>query len=50
MITGEQSSIFTGIFYDHYSAPNGFCFDVICKDEPFIDNPKSADYNVVKKV
>lgn len=47
---GEQSSIFTGIFYEHYSAPNGFCFDVVCRDEPFIDNPKSADYNVVKKV
>ena len=49
-ITGEQSSIFTGIFYDHYSAPIGFCFDVVCRDEPFIDNPRSADYNVVKKV
>ncbi|XP_046463564.1 lysosomal alpha-mannosidase-like [Daphnia pulex] len=47
---GEPNSIFTGIFYEHYSAPNGFCFDVVCRDEPFIDSPRSADYNVVKKV
>lgn len=50
MLTGDSSSIFTGIFYEHYSAPAGFCFDVQCNDEPFIDNPRSPDYNVVRKV
>ena len=49
-MTGDSSSIFTGIFYDHYSAPAGFCFDALCRDTPFIDNVNSPDYNVILKV
>ena len=35
-ISGDRGSIFTGVLYDHYSAPPGFCFDVLCRDTPII--------------
>lgn len=47
---GDRGSIFAGTLFNHYSAPSGFCFDVKCNDAPFIDNKKSADYNVNAKV
>ena len=50
MSAGESGSIFTGALFNHYSAPSGFCFDVLCRDQPFIDNPKSPDYNVISRV
>ncbi|XP_055923554.1 lysosomal alpha-mannosidase-like [Eupeodes corollae] len=46
---GESSELFTGLLYNHYSAPPGFCFDTLCQDDPIIDG-KSADNNVNKKV
>ncbi|XP_060520105.1 lysosomal alpha-mannosidase-like [Cylas formicarius] len=46
---GADSEIFTHILLDHYTAPPGFCFDISCKDEPIIDNPKSAEYNIVSR-
>ncbi|XP_067010796.2 lysosomal alpha-mannosidase isoform X2 [Anabrus simplex] len=47
---GDKASIFTSVLYNHYSAPSGFCFDVLCNDEPIIDNKRSGDYNVPRKV
>lgn len=55
-IEGERGSLFTGILYDHYTAPPGFCFDFTCSTDkdpvntPFIDNPKSPEYNIPQKV
>ncbi|XP_037957645.1 lysosomal alpha-mannosidase isoform X2 [Teleopsis dalmanni] len=46
---GERSELFTGILYNHYSAPPGFCFDTLCSDDPIIDG-NSVDYNVKEKV
>ncbi|CAH1141510.1 unnamed protein product [Phyllotreta striolata] len=47
---GENSDIFTGVMFNVYSPPAGFCFDILCSDEPIIDDKKSADYNVNKRV
>ncbi|CAH1119882.1 unnamed protein product [Phaedon cochleariae] len=47
---GEKSDIFTGVMYNTYSPPGGFCFDILCSDEPIIDDKKSADYNVDQRV
>ncbi|XP_069699538.1 lysosomal alpha-mannosidase-like [Periplaneta americana] len=47
---GASADMFTSALYNHYSAPSGFCFDILCNTEPFIDNQKSPDYNVDAKV
>lgn len=47
---GNDGRLFTGVNYNLYQAPSGFCFDVLCGDEPIIDNPKSKDFNVHKRV
>ncbi|XP_072399843.1 lysosomal alpha-mannosidase-like isoform X2 [Diabrotica undecimpunctata] len=47
---GEKSNIFTGSMFNVYSPPRGFCFDLLCSDEPIIDDKKSPDYNVDKRV
>ncbi|EDV97218.1 lysosomal alpha-mannosidase [Drosophila grimshawi] len=45
----SDSDLFTGMLYHHYSAPPGFCFDVLCSDDPIIDG-KSYDNNVKARV
>nr|XP_023026878.1 lysosomal alpha-mannosidase-like isoform X2 [Leptinotarsa decemlineata] len=47
---GEKSDIFTGVMFNTYSPPKGFCFDILCSDEPIIDDRKSSDYNVDRRV
>ncbi|KAG4070459.1 hypothetical protein HA402_005691 [Bradysia odoriphaga] len=44
-----DSDIFTGALYNEYANPPGFCFDILCDDEPIIDDVNSPDYNVDKK-
>ena len=34
VVTGDQSSLFTGVLYNGYGPPSGFCFDAFCSDEP----------------
>ena len=50
MFPGESGSLFTGIHFNTYFSPSGFCFDIVCSDQPIIDNPKSKDYNVDERV
>ncbi|XP_033249545.1 lysosomal alpha-mannosidase isoform X1 [Drosophila miranda] len=45
----KDSEIFTGLLYQHYGSPPGFCFDIHCQDDPIIDE-KSYDNNVDKRV
>jgi lysosomal alpha-mannosidase len=45
-----DSSIFTGMFSGHYSHPDGLCFDVLCTDDPIIDNLDLEGYNVDDRV
>ncbi|KOB69278.1 putative lysosomal alpha-mannosidase, partial [Operophtera brumata] len=47
---GNPSDIFTGILYNTYSPPPGFCFDVLCNDEPIVDDVDSPMFNVDDKV
>jgi lysosomal alpha-mannosidase len=47
---GNSSDIFTSVLYNHYSAPPGFCFDIVCDDDPIIDDEESPDYNYQSRV
>ncbi|XP_046687404.1 LOW QUALITY PROTEIN: lysosomal alpha-mannosidase-like [Homalodisca vitripennis] len=47
---GEVGELFTGILFNLYTAPNGFCFDTYCSDEPIMDNPKLHGYNVNERI
>lgn len=47
---GSKADLFTGILYNTYSPPSGFCFDILCNDEPVIDDEKSPEFNADKKV
>lgn len=49
-ISGREADLFTGVLFNTYSAPKGFCFDILCEDEPVIDDEKSPDYNADKRV
>lgn len=46
----SSSDLFTGVLYNTYSPPPGFCFDILCADEPIVDDKDSPEYNVDKKV
>ncbi|XP_058064993.1 lysosomal alpha-mannosidase-like, partial [Anopheles bellator] len=45
-----NSDLFTSVLYNHYSAPPGFCFDVLCNDDPMIDDNSSTDNNVKDRI
>ncbi|XP_012222573.1 lysosomal alpha-mannosidase isoform X2 [Linepithema humile] len=47
---GKRANLFTAAMYNTYSPPPGFCFDVLCADEPMIDDPDSPDYNIDKRI
>lgn len=49
-LSPKKSDLFTGVMYNTYSPPPGFCFDILCQDEPIIDDKKSKDYNVERRV
>lgn len=38
------------MLFNFYSAPNGFCFDILCDDDPFIDDPLSTEFNAEEKM
>ncbi|KAL1517915.1 hypothetical protein ABEB36_001615 [Hypothenemus hampei] len=43
---GRKSDIFTSVLFNHYDAPAGFCFDVLCSDEALVDDVNSPEYNI----
>ena len=47
---GEGSDIFTGVLYNGYNPPKGFCFDQFCTDPPIQDDPRLFDLNVQETV
>ncbi|CAF1593873.1 unnamed protein product, partial [Adineta steineri] len=47
---GEQSWLFTGILPNGYSAPDSFCFDYRCADQPIMDDNHLYDQNVQERV
>lgn len=50
ILADRPSNLFTGVLYNNYAPPPGFCFDVLCDDDPIIDDMNSPDYNVDKLV
>ncbi|CAH0712856.1 unnamed protein product, partial [Brenthis ino] len=44
-VLGKMSDILTHTLYNLYNAPDGFCFDLLCSDEPIVDDPDSSVYN-----
>lgn len=47
---GKNADLFTGVLYNTYSPPPGFCFDILCSDDPIIEDKSSPEYNVEEKV
>ncbi|XP_067124288.1 lysosomal alpha-mannosidase [Centruroides vittatus] len=47
---GKEGTIFTSILPNTYSPPAGFCFDILCNDQPIMDDPRMEDYNVNERV
>jgi lysosomal alpha-mannosidase len=47
---GKESDLFLGVLYNEYANPPGFCYDVICNDDPLIDDPESPDNNIANTV
>lgn len=47
---GDQAKLFTGVLYNNYSPPPGFCFDILCADEPIIDGYRNPENNVDRRV
>ncbi|EDO37584.1 predicted protein [Nematostella vectensis] len=47
---GKNSDIFTGVLYNGYNPPPGFCFDQFCSDQPIQDDPRLYDENVKQRV
>ncbi|KAI8433445.1 hypothetical protein MSG28_015480 [Choristoneura fumiferana] len=49
-ILGKMSDIMTHTLYNLYNAPDGFCFDFLCSEEPIVDDPDNRVYNAEKRV
>jgi lysosomal alpha-mannosidase len=45
-----DAEIFTGAMYNTYAPPSGFCFDIMCNDEPLVDDKRSPLYNIDRKI
>ncbi|KAG5331257.1 MA2B1 mannosidase, partial [Acromyrmex charruanus] len=46
----KRADLFTTAMFNTYSPPPGFCFDILCNDEPMIDDPDSPDYNIDRRI
>ena len=42
--------LFTGVLYNHYSPPPGFCWDLFCDDDPIVDDKESKSYNIDERI
>ncbi|XP_045601316.2 lysosomal alpha-mannosidase isoform X1 [Procambarus clarkii] len=47
---GKSAWLFTGVLPNGYGPPSGFCFDILCNDDPIMDDRRLHDYNVNEKV
>ncbi|XP_025413400.1 lysosomal alpha-mannosidase-like isoform X2 [Sipha flava] len=46
---GSSADLYTQVLYNYYSAPDGYCFDIVCGVDPIVDDKKSPEYNVEDK-
>ncbi|XP_053621957.1 lysosomal alpha-mannosidase-like isoform X2 [Plodia interpunctella] len=49
-VLGKMSDIMTHTLFNLYNAPDGFCFDFLCTDEPIVDDADNVAYNADKRV
>ncbi|KAL0809393.1 hypothetical protein ABMA28_011582 [Loxostege sticticalis] len=49
-VLGKMSDIMSHTLFNLYNAPDGFCFDFLCNDEPIIDDPDNKVYNAEARV
>ncbi|XP_011300932.1 lysosomal alpha-mannosidase isoform X1 [Fopius arisanus] len=47
---GKNAELFSVALFNAYGPPPGFCFDILCQDDPLIDDPESPDYNIKSKL
>ncbi|XP_074108776.1 lysosomal alpha-mannosidase II isoform X1 [Cotesia typhae] len=47
---GDKAYLFSVALFNNYSPPPGFCFDVLCSDDPLIDDPESPDNNIEARI
>lgn len=46
----DNAELFTSVLPNNYAPPPGLCFDVLCNDDPIIDDKTSPEYNLDAKV
>lgn len=46
----KLSQLLTGVLFNGYDPPSGFCFDDFCTDPPIRDDPNLFDMNVQERV
>ena len=47
--TTQEGSMFTGVLWRDYGAPQGLCFDSRCGDDPVIDDSQLESFNLIYK-
>lgn len=47
---GGKADLFSVALYNHYSAPDGFCFDVLCANQALDDVSEGGIKNIERKV
>jgi hypothetical protein len=45
----QNKPIFTGVLYDYYCSPGGFCFDVFDRNDPIMYDKSLEYYNLDRK-
>ena len=46
----NSQHLFTGINYNVYGPPPEFCWDLLCNDEPLVDDPESHSFNLDRRL
>ncbi|XP_076427994.1 lysosomal alpha-mannosidase isoform X2 [Peromyscus maniculatus bairdii] len=44
------ADLFTGVLPNNYDPPKNLCWDVLCADNPIVEDPESPEYNAVALV
>ena len=48
-MSGTKWDLFTGVLSNLYQAPIGYCFDILCGDEPIVDDENSPEFNAERR-
>ncbi|XP_063975684.1 lysosomal alpha-mannosidase-like [Diachasmimorpha longicaudata] len=47
---GEKVNLFSVALYNHYSAPSGFCFDILCRNRTLDDQSENGSKYTERKI